>query len=261
MKKIYWPLVAFFLIAPTFVSAAISLDNYTRDTSCSGITTCNVSFTIVTSDLLVVGVYDDTGVQPTSCEYDSVPMTNEGAATGDGSIDGWYLLNPTVGTHNITCVFPTTSGDIILNAAGYATGGYTFVSSDAGNPQSTDPWSYAFTGTATSFGVLISRNNENTYSSVSGATVRSSLPVNGILMDSNGVTTAGTNTWTSTVSAGDTAYHLYDFMLFDQGSSPPTPSSASAATSTLDQSERNLSTAFFIFFIGMFGTIWLLRRK
>jgi len=33
------------------------------------------------------------------------------------------------------------------------------------------------------------------------------------------------------------------------------------ATSTLDQAQKNLSTAFFLYFISFFGMIWLLRRR
>jgi len=40
-----------------------------------------------------------------------------------------------------------------------------------------------------------------------------------------------------------------------------TPSTAlGGATSTIEQAQQNLSTAFYIFFIVFFGTVWLLRK-
>jgi len=260
MKKFSWVLLSFFLLAPSLVSA-FSFDGYLRDTStCNGSTSCSISYTVVTADLLVVEFYDPTHNVPTACQYNGVSLTIAGSAGGDGSIEGLYLLNPPAGSHTLTCTAASAFSGSIVNIASYETGGYTYVSNDANNTTAGNPWTYTFTGTATSFGVMGVRNNEDTFASVSGMTSRSTLPLNAILVDSNGNTSAGTNSWVFTPSSHTTIDYLYDFMLFDQGSSPPAPTS-SAATSTLDQSERNLSTAFFIFFIGMFGTIWLLRRK
>lgn len=39
---------------------------------------------------------------------------------------------------------------------------------------------------------------------------------------------------------------------------PPIPTGG--ATSTPDQTQQNLSTAFLLFFVSMFGTIWLIRK-
>lgn len=47
---------------------------------------------------------------------------------------------------------------------------------------------------------------------------------------------------------------VYQFTLV--GDTP----TAADATSTVDQAEQNLSTAFFLFFVSMFGMIWLLRK-
>jgi hypothetical protein len=55
---------------------------------------------------------------------------------------------------------------------------------------------------------------------------------------------------------------LYATGQFCQGScAPPPPVPLGGATSTLDQAERNLSTGFFLFFVSMFGMIWLLRPR
>jgi len=46
---------------------------------------------------------------------------------------------------------------------------------------------------------------------------------------------------------------------WEGGGPPPTPE-IGGATSTIDQTQQNLSTAFYLFFIVFFGVVWLLRK-
>jgi len=42
---------------------------------------------------------------------------------------------------------------------------------------------------------------------------------------------------------------------------PPSPTIGTTTSSTIDQGEQNLFNAFVLYFISMFGVIWLLRKK
>jgi len=47
---------------------------------------------------------------------------------------------------------------------------------------------------------------------------------------------------------------------FEDVTPPPPPVELGGATSSVDQSQQNLSTAFALFLAAMFGMIWLLRK-
>lgn len=72
-----------------------------------------------------------------------------------------------------------------------------------------------------------------------------------------GVSAYSDNSWNWTNDTTSDARLVID--ITDSGPSPAVD--LGGATSTIEQAQGNLSTAFYLYFIAFFGTVWLLRRR
>lgn len=151
----------------------------------------------------------------------------------------------TFGAVTATCSSGAMSATAITSASGFGI---------LGNGSGTGPFvsgtTYYYSGTNTGTNDLrVKVCDTGTYTAIPAGAFNITLMAAGCGSYSE-LTFTGTSGWTGTIQAGS--------VITDVPPTPPIPTGG--ATSTVSQTQENLSTAFYLFLLSMFGMIWLLRK-
>lgn len=259
-----------FSVVPTRAEAAITQDEVSYVDG-SGTSPLQWNHTITTGDYLSVCIWENNSTQTlTGITYNSVAMDFVAKVeTGSRYVYMYGLAAPDTGTHQISA---TLTG----NPANWLAGGaVSYIGVDQSTPVDIAGGSRVASGSSISVDVT--------------TTVEDAVLI-GCASNGGGVPTAGTDTQAVTghntynepvmyentglgglgapgtygleVTGGSSEYYLLVAALAPPGAGGGGGQTTGvSATSTVDQAEQNIFNGFVIFFMGMFITMWIFKKR
>jgi len=175
----------------------------------------------------------------------------------------FYLVDPTVGTANAVITL-SGSGNILGTSASYfGVDQADPVGGTGGDQDSTTSSIVNITTDATNSQVVgctaTNGRNPSPDSATQRAEILSGASGHYLNMADELVAAAGATTMDWTNAGGASAWLAVATELHEAAGVDP-DDNIGGATSTVEQTQANLSTAFFVFFLSLFGTIWILRK-